>query len=69
MFDPAQSAPDTMEILFCFLSIVLPCILTNIIGMASAIIQIYFAGLLDDPIKLSVVCLTVTICNMLVTAV
>ena len=49
-----------------FLKLALPAMVTNVMIHASFFINIYFAGRLDDPVKLAAVGMTNVICNIVI---
>ena len=66
MFDPSREPASSMKLFTCFLKLVVPAILTNVVGHSSIVTNSVFAGRLNDPIKLAAVGLSNVCCNILV---
>ena len=68
MFDPKSEPPATCTIFTLFLKLAVPAICTNVLSLITLITNSVFAGRMDDPVKLAVVGLTGTVCNVMVSS-
>ena len=67
MFDPScDPPPATCTMFTLFLRLVVPAICTSVLGMVTFVTNSVFAGRMDDPVKLAVVGLAGTCCNIMV---